>query len=264
MSNPAETYERDMVSAVFGPWVSLLLEAAKPQSGERVLDLACGTGIVARRVAPLVGASGQVVGLDLNPAMLAVAHSAARREGVSVEWHEGRLEALPFPKGRFDLVLCQQGLQFVPEKPQAVSEMHRVLSDGGRVALSIWRSLDHHPFFGAFNDVLVRHLGIPALASPFALGDADELHLLLTGAGFHEVVIESKSMTARFPHPERFIAMEVDVIAAAIPSGQHLDAQAREDLTRKIEGELATTIRELTHEGHLVIPFHAHIARARR
>jgi SAM-dependent methyltransferase len=244
--------------------VPLLLQAANPRPGERVLDLACGTGIVARRVAARVGAGGQVVGLDLNPAMLAVARSEAQREGVSVEWHEGRLEALPFPEGHFDLVLCQQGLQFVPEKRQALAEMHRVLRDGGRLALSVWRDLEHHPFFATLNDAVVRHLGIPALASPFALGDADELRELLTGAGFREVVIEPRSMTARFPHPEGFIAMEVDVIAAAVPSVQHLDAQARERLTEAIAGEMAGPIRELTQDGHLVIPVHAHVARACR
>jgi ubiquinone/menaquinone biosynthesis C-methylase UbiE len=85
MSNPAETYEREMVPALFSPWVSLLLQAANPQPGERVIDVACGTGIVARQVAPRVGASGQVVGLDINPAMLAVARSAAEHDGISIE-----------------------------------------------------------------------------------------------------------------------------------------------------------------------------------
>lgn len=264
MSNPAETYEREMVPTLFGPWVSLLLQAANPQPGERVLDLACGTGIVARQVAPRVGASGQVVGLDLSPAMLAVARSAAEREGFPIEWHEGRAEALPFPEGRFDLVLCQQGLQFVPEKPQAVAEIYRVLGDGGRVALSVWRGLDHHPFFATLNEAVLRHLGVPALASPFALGDADELRTLLTGAGFRDAVIEPSSVTARFPNPEGFIAMEVDVIAAAIPSVQHLDAQAREALTEAIAGEMAGTIRELTQDDHLVIQSYAHVTRAYR
>ncbi len=264
MSNPAQTYEREMVPVLFGPWAPLLLQAANPQPGERVLDVACGTGIVARQVARWVGASGQVVGLDLSPAMLAVARSAAGREGASIEWHEGRAEALPFPEGRFDLVLCQQGLQFVPEKPQAVAEMYRVLSEGGRVALSVWRGLDHHPFFATLNGVVLRHLGIPALASPFALGDADELRTLLTGGGFRDVAIEAKSMTARFPNPEGFIAMEVDVIAAAVPSVQHLDAPAREALTRAMEGEMSGPIRQLTQDNHVVIPFHAHVARAHR
>jgi SAM-dependent methyltransferase len=262
-SNPAETYEREMVPALFGPWVTPLLQAANPRPDERVLDLACGTGIVARTVArtqPTV----QLAGIDLSPGMIAVARAAAQREDVSVEWHEGRLEALPFVDGRFDLALCQQGLQFVPDRPQAVAEIYRVLTDGGRVTLSLWRGLDDHPFFATLNDVVMRHIGIPALASPFSLSDGDEVRTLLIDAGFSDIVIEPRSMDALFPDPEGFIAMEVDVIAAAIPSVQHLDTDARRDLTDAISGEMAGPIRELTRDNHLVIPFHAHVVRAYR
>lgn len=264
MSNPADTYEREMVPALFGPWVPLLLRAADPRPGERVLDVACGTGVVARRVAPLVGPGGRVVGLDLSPAMLAAARAAADREGAAVAWHEGRAEALPFPDGSFDLVLCQQGLQFVPDRPRAAAEMYRVLAGGGRVAVSAWCGLDRHPFFAALNEVVVRHLGIPALAAPFSLGDADELCALLAGAGLCDVVVEPHAMAARFPDPDGFVAMEVDVIAAAVPSAQHLDAAARSALAGAIAGEMAGPIRDLTRDGHLVIPFHAHVARAYR
>ncbi len=215
-------------------------------------------------MAKRVGASGEVVGLDLNPAMLAVARSAAEREGLSIEWHEGRAEKLPFPDGRFDLLLCQQGLQFVPEKPQALAEMARVLRAGGRLALSAWRGLDHHPFFATLNEAIVRHIGIPALAAPFSLGDAEELRALLAGAGFRGVAIEARSRTARFPDPDGFIAMEVDVITAAIPSVQHLDARARAELTEAIAGEMAGPIREVVRDGEIGIPFHAHVARAER
>jgi SAM-dependent methyltransferase len=196
--------------------------------------------------------------------MLAVARPAAEREGARVDWCQGRAEALPFRDGSFDLVLCQQGLQFVPERPRAVAEMYRVLTGGGRAALSVWRGLDHHPFFARFDEVLVRHLGIPALSSPFALGDEGELHALLAGAGFRDVAIEPHSLTARFPDPQGFVAMEVDVLAAAVPSVQHLGAQARKALTEAIGDEMAASVRELTQGHHLVIPMHAYVARASR
>jgi SAM-dependent methyltransferase len=262
MSNPAETYEREMVPVLFEPWAPLLLDLAAPQPGEHVLDAACGTGIVARRVAPRVGATGRVAGADLNPRMLEVARASAEREGIAVTWHECNACTLPFSDGEFDLVLCQQGLQFVPDRSLAVVEMRRVLKDGGRLTLALWRGLDHHPFLAALNSVIERHLGIPALAAPFSFGDADALHALLASGGFHDIVIEAHAMTARFPNPDRYIAMQVDVIAAAIPAAQHLDDAARADLTHAIEGDMTAMIRAVTRDDHMELPFHALLARA--
>src|SRR5262245_38152462 len=127
-----------------------------------------------------------------------------------IDWHEGRAEALPFAAGSFDLVLCQQGLQFFADRAAALAESWRVLTHGGRIALSVWRGLDLHPFFAKFNDVLVRHTGVPALAAPFVLSDAGELHALLAGAGFTQVTVESRAQMARFPNPHGFVAMEID------------------------------------------------------
>src|SRR5262245_13390178 len=110
MRNPAETYESYMVPTLFAPWASLLVQSANPQPGEHVLDVACGTGVVARHVAPRIGSGGKVSGLDLNPNMLTVARTAAEREGLAIEWHEGQAEKLAFPDGSFDLVLCQFAL----------------------------------------------------------------------------------------------------------------------------------------------------------
>ena len=264
MSNPAETYEQKMVPIVFAPCVPWLMEAAPPQPGERVLDLACGTGIVAREAARRVGESGQVVGCDLNPAMLAVARACAEREGLRIEWHEGRAEALSFGDGSFDLLFCQHGLQFVPEKLQALAEMRRVLREDGRLALSVWRGLDHHPFIAGFNEVITRHLGVPALAAPFSLGNAGELRTLLTEAGFQEVEIAPHSITARFPNPEGFVRMQMDVVGAAIPSAQHLDWEARERLAAAMGAEMTGPIQDATRDQQLVIPFHGYVASVRR
>ncbi len=264
MSNPAETYEREMVPVVFAPWVPLLLELAAPRPGERVLDLACGTGIVARQTAKREGAGARIVGLDLSPGMLAVARDAAKREGASIEWIEGRAEELPFPDNAFDIVICQQGLQFVPERPRAAAEMYRVLADGGRVVVATWRGPDHHPYFVALNDAVVRHLGIPAMAAPFSLGNEAELRGLLEGAGFKDVAIQAHTKEASFPDSQGYIAMQVDVIAAAIPSAQHLDAAARAKLAAAIGDEMAEAMRGLKRDGRMVIPFHNHVARGER
>src|SRR5262247_4520262 len=112
MTNPAEAYESYMVPVLFGPWASHLVDAVPPRKGERVLDLGCGTGVAAREAAGRLGTSGSVTGLDSSPNMLAVARSAAAREGRKIEWREGRAEELPFPDRSFDLALCQFALMF--------------------------------------------------------------------------------------------------------------------------------------------------------
>ena len=125
-----------MVPTFFDPWASCVIQVANPQPGERVLDLATGTGIVARHVAPRVGSNGKVIGLDLNPNMLTVARAAAEQEGLAIEWHEGRAEQLLFPDGSFDWVLCQFALMFFTDRLAAPAEMHRVLAPNERLALT--------------------------------------------------------------------------------------------------------------------------------
>lgn len=129
--NAAEHYERYIVPTIFIPWSTDLLERAALQPGERVLDVACGTGVVARHAAQQVGSDGTVTGLDLNPVMLEVARTQAASSDAVVEWHQGDAGALPFDDAAFDVVLCQQGLQFFPDKVKALREMHRVLVPGG-------------------------------------------------------------------------------------------------------------------------------------
>lgn len=264
MTNPAETYEREMVPVLFEPWAAALLDHAQLADGERILDIACGTGIVARRAARRMARHGHITGIDLNPNMLAVARAAAEREDVTIEWREGNAESLPFGDGEFDLVLCQQGLQFVSERPRAVAEMHRVLDSGGRVALALWRGLDHHPLFAAMNEVITRHLGMPALAMPFSLGEPEEIRALLETVGFRDVALAERSMTARYPNPERYASMQVDVIAAAIPAAQHLDDTARADFLAAAKEGMASVVRAATHDNHVVIPMHAMLVRAKR
>lgn len=264
MSNPAESYESYMVPTLFAPWASHLVQSANPQPGERVLDLACGTGIVARHVAPRLGAKGAVTGLDLNPHMLAVARAAAERQGRAVEWREGRAEQLPFPDGSFDLVLCQFALMFFADRPAALAESHRVLKNGGRLGLNVWQSLDRHPFYQILHNVIQQRLGMSALQDIFALGEADQLRTLLAGAGFQRVEIEPVSLTARFPNPAGFLAGEIDVDTAAIPSMQGLDDQARQAIIAAISEDMKTPLDEVTKGDHVVIQFHAYVAHAGR
>jgi ubiquinone/menaquinone biosynthesis C-methylase UbiE len=136
MTDPATIYEDWFVPAVFAPLARKVIDQTEIPVHARVLDVACGTGIVARLIAQRIGAQGRVVGLDFSPAMLAAARRAAAADELEIEWHEGSVQDLPFDDGSFDLVFCQMGLQFFPDRARAVAEMHRVLAPGGRAVLT--------------------------------------------------------------------------------------------------------------------------------
>ena len=263
MANPAEGYESYMVPTLFGPCARILIQAVNPKPDVRVLDVGCGTGIVAREVASRLGATGAVAAVDLSANMLAVARAAAVREGLTVEWREGNAEQLPFHDNAFDLVLCQFALMFVADKAAALSEMHRVVTGSGRVVISVWQGLDRHPFYQTLHNVIQQRLGMSALQDIFALGDAHGLHTGAGEAGFRKVDIKPFSLTARFPNPEAFIAGEIEVDTAAIPSMQHLDSKAREAIVRAITKDMQSPLKELISDNHVVIPFHGLIMTAR-
>ena len=130
--------------------------------------------------------------------------------------------------------------------------------------LGVWQGLDRHPFYQKLHTVIQQQLGISALQDIFALGEADELRTLLAGAGFERVEIEPVSMTARFPNPAGFLAGEIDVDTAAIPSMQSLDTQARQTIIAAISEDMKTPLHEVTQGDHVVIEFHAHVAHAGR
>src|SRR5213595_318643 len=206
-----EVYERDLVPAVFGVWAPILVELAQPRPGERVVDVACGTGIVARIAAASVGPTGAVVGVDLNPGMLNVARSVVStdsRSGQPLLWQEASADKLPFPDGSFDIVYCQLGLQFFADRPAALREMRRVLSPEGRLALMVWRGIGESPGFAVLAASLEEHVGQAAAAimrAPFGLSNADELAALVRDAGFQDVAIQQRVGTVRFPSVEKFV-----------------------------------------------------------
>jgi ubiquinone/menaquinone biosynthesis C-methylase UbiE len=260
--SPADTYERYFVPAMFLPWATILLRHALLQPRERVLDVACGTGIVARQAAPLVGADGQVVALDMDPAMLAVARALPAPSGATISWQEGNAMALPFPDGAFDVVLCQHGLQFVPDRAGAVREMHRVLTPGGRALVIVLQALARHPVFETLMESVARHLSLPvsAVMTPFALCDADDLRTLFTAAGFEKADILLESITVRFPEAERFVPLAVISSAAAVPAFAQLESPARAVLLDAVRREVEPTIRRYRNADVVTFPMFAHIA----
>jgi ubiquinone/menaquinone biosynthesis C-methylase UbiE len=194
----ATVYEEFFVPALFREWAPRLVTAARISSGDRVLDVACGTGVLAREVASCVRPSGAVAGLDPNPGMLTV----ARRLAPDVQWRQGAAEALPYPDGAFDAVVSQFGLMFFTERTQALREMRRVLVPGGRLAIAVWDNLENTPAYAAEVTLIERLAGQRAadtLRAPFVLGNPEELAALCSSAGVANVAVARQRGTARFP-----------------------------------------------------------------
>lgn len=200
-----ENYERYFVPEIGRPSAAGLIAAAELRPGERVLDVACGTGIVARLAAEMVAPGGRVTGLDLNPGMLGVARSVAPPEA-SIEWHEAPAEDMPLEDESFDVVLCGMGLQFFTDREAGLREMHRVLVPGGRAVLNLPGPIP--PVFEVFEEGLTRHVGPEAAGFAslvFSLHDPDEIRGLLEAAGFDDIEIESELKALHVPPPEEFM-----------------------------------------------------------
>jgi ubiquinone/menaquinone biosynthesis C-methylase UbiE len=237
--NAAERYERYAVPYILGPWAPGLVELAALQRGERVLDLACGTGVVTRLAAPQVGPTGQVTGLDLNAEMLAVARALPPPSGASITWVEGSAMAMDLPDASFEVILCQQGFQFFPDKPAALCEMRRVLVPGGRVVLSVWKTAG--PYTIAVEEALTRYVSAEVAARYGAASrmvpEADELHRLFSEAGFRAVHIRPSVMTIRLPPIEAFVLCHLAAtpVAGAVAA---LSEEGRLALARQINRAL--------------------------
>jgi SAM-dependent methyltransferase len=238
--NASEVYERELVPAIFGPWAPIVVELAHPREGDHVLDVACGTGIVARNAAARVGTNGTIAGVDLNPGMLRVAETAwsiGPHSRVPVQWHEASAEKLPFPDASFNVVCCQLGLQFFTDRLAALREMHRVLDAEGNLALMVWRSIDGSPGFAALAESLDRHVGHAAAAimrAPFALSNADELSALVKGAGFNDVAVQKRDGTVRFASIDKLVLSYVagSPLASHVPQAGEACALLISDLTK--------------------------------
>ncbi|MEY7850325.1 class I SAM-dependent methyltransferase [Natrarchaeobius sp. A-rgal3] len=240
--NASEAYERYLVPSIFASWADRLVETGGVTEGDRVLDVACGTGIVARRVSSSVGDSGSVAGLDVNERMLAVANETAADSQPSIEWQAGDATDLPFPDERFDVVCCQQALQFFDDPVVALEEMRRVLTSDGRPALSVWRPLEYQPAYVALADAVERHVGAEAgtvMRSPFPTWDGEDLRSLVLEAGFDDVSITIEIGSVRYPSVAEFLRRE----AASSPvadSVAALEPAVRNELIQALEGALDT------------------------
>jgi ubiquinone/menaquinone biosynthesis C-methylase UbiE len=209
-----EIYEQALVGPLFQPWVEPLLEEVELKPGNRVLDIACGTGIVARIAKERQGSAGTVVGVDLNPQMLAV----ARRLAPTIDWRQGDAGALPLRDGEtFDIVLCQQGFQFFADRTAAVRQMHSVLVKGGRLGVSTWRSDEESPVLHELRRVAERHVG-PIVDRRHSLGDTTPLEAVLQEMGFHDV--RSKQFSRKILFQDGAVFVRLNAMALVSMSAQ--------------------------------------------
>ena len=239
----AGNYERYFVPAIGAPAGNGLIGAAALRPGERVLDVACGTGVVARLASPMVGESGSVTGLDINADMLAVARSAAP-EGMEVDWREASAEAMPFPDESFDVVLCQMGLQLMADKQAALGEMRRVLATGGRLILNVPGAAPD-PFV-ILSEALARHVDMDAarfVNQVFSLHDTAELERMIGAAGFREVSVKTAEGSLQVPAPAEFLWQYVYSTPLARVAAQ-VDDERREALERDVVARWQEFVRE--------------------
>ncbi len=204
--NAAEQYEKIPARYLLGPWAPGLVEAAEIQRDERVLDIACGTGVVTRAAAEKLGPAGHVTGLDLNEGMLEVARSLGDPGSGNIAWVQNSAIDIDFSDDSFDVVLCQQGLQFFPDQRKALRETHRVLRGDGRTYFSVWRGAG--PYNDALGGALSKYIDEDTSQRYLAardVPDANALQSMFSDTGFRQVSITPIEMEVRLPEIEKFI-----------------------------------------------------------
>lgn len=235
----ADSYEETLVPVIFRPWARELIRRVAPQDGERVLDLACGTGAVTQEViASRVSLAG-LTGVDISGEMLAVARRKADKAGFDTDWIEADAAHLPLPDGRFDVAFCQQALQFFPDRPAALMELRRVMAAGARAAFCVSTELSQNPLLRAQAATLEKYLDADAGAAVGAicnLSDAGEIRALFEGAGFTNVEVDHVSLTLRHPDGRGFAAGAMGGMHTGDWLGRLPEAERRECIDHFLTG----------------------------
>jgi SAM-dependent methyltransferase len=251
----AEIYESKFVPALFADWAPHVVEMGDVAVGQSVLDVACGTGVVARTAAERVGSGGRVVGVDLNESMLTVAERVCQ----DVELRRADVTALPFEAATFDVVLCQMALMFFPDPRAAIREMGRVVKPQGTVVVMVPSSLDAQPAYKQLVALAAKHAGpeaVAMLSAYWTCGDLDALLGTVRAAGLDVLSTRTRMGTARFASIDEFVSIEVE----STPVRERLTDEEYETLRRE-----ATTIldRFTTANGTAEIPIEGHLVAGR-
>lgn len=252
----AKAYENLFVPALFGQWAPINVTAAQLQPGQRVLDIACGTGVLTREIANRVGQDGTVVGLDPNPGMLSVAGDLAP----AVDFRQGTAESIPYPDHSFDAVLSQFGLMFFQNRRHAVLEMFRVLRPSGRIVVAVWDAIEEISGYAAELALIERFAGqiaADAVRFPFSLGNRDDLSALFDDTAATSVDISTRQGVARFPSIRTMVEAE---LRGWLPvMGVHLSEEQIDQILTEAETELSSFTNE---DGAVVFDVSAHIVTA--
>lgn len=246
---PMEVYDQLLVPRMFQPLAGVLLDAVAVAPGERVLDVATGPGTVARVAAARVGPSGSVTGVDISEAMLTVARAKpAVEDGAPITWVES--SACPLvgiEDGSFDVVTCQQGLQFFPDRAGGLAELRRALAPGGRVAIATWASQDQSPLFAAVTAALREVLGDDIADGyrngPWGLSDPIALRSLLAAAGFTDVEVRSHGFDTSWEGglPQVMTLLDVAAVADDVAA---LSDEGRNKLASAVERRIAPLTKD--------------------
>lgn len=248
-----EIYERALVAPLFRPFAEQLVARVALKPGDSVIDVACGTGIVARVAREHLGPDAGIVGVDVAPAMLAVARSVDQ----TIDWRLGNATSLPVTADeQFTVLTCHQGLQFMPDKAAVVREMRRVLAPGGRVAIASWCSLEKIPGALELNAVAERHVG-PIVDSRHSFGDANALTRLLVDGGFSDVEGQTLAHVVQFADGALFARLNAMAVIGMSEKGKALSEEERSELAGRIATESQDVIARSTQNGLFQLPLTA-------
>lgn len=249
-------YDNHSVPAMFGPLAKATMEKVTLSADAHVIDIACGTGALTREIAATLPGAGRVVGVDLNETMIAVAQANQQESDHVLEWHAADVCDIPCDDGSFDYAFIQQGLQFFPDKPAALREVHRILREDGHLYLTCWRAVS--PFNGALAKALERHIGEDAAEkarAPFSFRDGKVIAKLLEDAGFkialHDAVVLER----------RFEDLRAQIMALPIEADLRT---AGETVANKVIEEVACELAAYDRVGVLHVPQEAHLFCAAR
>jgi ubiquinone/menaquinone biosynthesis C-methylase UbiE len=245
-----EIYERVLVGPLFRPFAEQLVAWVAPHRGDSVIDVACGTGIVARVAREQLGPQARIVGVDVAPAMLAVARTVDQ----TIDWRQGNATSLPVDATeQFTVLTCHQGLQFMPDKPAAIREMRRVLAAGGRIAIATWSSLEDLPGMHELNAVVERHVG-RIVDSRHSFGDSNALKHLLVEAGFGDVHVGTLAHDVQFADGALFARLNAMAVIGMSDKGKALSEAERGELAGQIADESQSAVARSTKNGMFVLP----------
>jgi ubiquinone/menaquinone biosynthesis C-methylase UbiE len=254
-----EIYERALVGPLFRPFAEQLVARVALKQGDSVIDVACGTGIVARVARERLGPEARIVGVDIAPAMLAVARSVDQ----TIDWRLGNATSIPVTADeQFSVLTCHQGLQFMPDKDAAIRDMRRVLAPGGRLAIATWCALEDIPGMAELNAIAERHVG-RIVDSRHSFGDADALNRLLVDGGFSDVNVGMLAHDVQFADGALFARLNAMAVIGMSEKGKAMSETERGELAGRIATESRDAITKVTTNGMFVLPLTAISATAR-